>query len=165
MDKQIQLIWDYLDNNLSVEDRVLFESRLSSDENFIKAYKAQLSLHEALLKLPVEKAPEDLLLNIMDQLSFQKSFVRNYSSFSGLKNIFLVIGIITFGLIISTLIMGSTTVSEVPDYLSYFADLNFNLDLTGISLLPYSLVLVCAVFLIWMDNLIKTKLTYAHNQH
>lgn len=63
-----QLIWDYLDGNLTSEDQMLFEERLSQDQVFRERFEEHVLIHELLKKNILAQPSEDFTQKVIAKL-------------------------------------------------------------------------------------------------
>lgn len=155
----MQLIWNKLDNTLSKEEEMKFESLMLNDSSFRSLYQNQLHLHESLFDLPLFQAPSELSANVLSKLEKRYTISPSRLSFPGFYKIALTIAAFVAITMVSVF-FGFESESNPGNY--EFLDrmvssMNFKLQLPPelMRYLPYSLVLFAAMILYWFDNLFR----------
>lgn len=156
--EQDKLIWAYLDDTLDSESRTQFENRLREDKSLKLAYQQQLVLHQNLSEALTQEAPSELATQVMSQISVMKKVAITKPTFNGLKYIFIpmlavILSFLTWALISFT----GTTELKLFSFIQNIKASNLSLgqSLSSASyehLLPYSIVLIGLVILIWIDQ-------------
>ena len=165
---QLELIWRKIDDQLSTDEMMHFDELCQTDNVFNTLYQKHLKLNGALANLPTQKAPVNMLQNIMSQVEkIRKYNTAEYDSFMGLKYIFIsilsVLALVTgYVLLSQTEQVSTTTHTPVADFIN---SISLNLTLpSGIqSYLPYTLVLSIGLGLIFIDNYLKSNVKTARS--
>ncbi|MBT8189597.1 MAG: hypothetical protein HKO89_03565 [Saprospiraceae bacterium] len=159
MEKDIQMIWNYLDGTMEEDDKKRFHLRLKEDELFSSSYMEQLKLHEDLQKMPLSRAPESLMSNVMLEYSSLLDKRKNDIGFNGIRNIFIIFS----GIILLTVLMSwfffEPADSSAPTLLTNLNDAGMSLlfELSSVKILPYSVIFFCGMALVWLDHFLKQK--------
>jgi len=164
MDKHLELIWKYIDGELSSSEIAIVEDKLKADPVFNAYYKSQLNLHQSLKTNNVVPAPMNFAANVMAKLQGQVVDLKKYDSFAGVKGILIwtlaivalaIISIYIFPPIAST---GSTAVFSLDNYTPEFLQ-SFSLSNEVIKYSSYfTLFLIVPIFL-FADNLLRKIIT------
>ena len=161
MEKKLELIWKKLDGDITREEAKVFDSLYKSDEGFKQLYLEQSRLNNTLKNIPLQKAPDSILDNVMKAVSAGSVLRSKYISFSGLKTIIALFG--SFMLIACVWYFASNGInleSSGHTMISgFFDNLNSKLTLPESlkTYLPYSMVLIAGLGLLWMDSFLKSK--------
>jgi len=153
-----ELIWQKIDGNLSVEAQHKFDI-LMQDKRFADYYTRQLQLHKALSDMPVQPAPSKLLDNIMASVGNPQLSGYDLPDF---KKLFLpVVGLmiivsVIYGLFATPAHTSTGGYAFMDDLLSGIRN-NAALPDTLNKVLPYSMALLAATGLVWLDNFYKGK--------
>ena len=85
MEKNLKAIWAYLDNEMTVDERQSFESRLNADEELQSLFKQHQKIQMGLKDIPLMKAPESVASNVLAAIEAKPSYLVRYDSFMGLN--------------------------------------------------------------------------------
>lgn len=156
MNTYIELIWKKIDGSLNREEKKQFDRLIETEQDFADLYLKHARLEKALKHAAVQKAPENLLSNVMQQVQAYPVLSRKYSSFAGIKNI----GMAFIGLSVLVIIV----ILSNPGNISYDGNYSVLGDLIGklqgnlaispavMHYLPYSMAFLAAAGLVWIDN-------------
>lgn len=157
MNPHIELIWNKIDGTLNKEDQKMFDNLLKTDKSFASLYQKHTELERVLRKNPsVQKAPDSLLANVMQQVQLNPSFVKKDVSFSGFKTIGLVLALSTL-IVTLVVVLNSSKLSvdgsyaAIGDYLNQFQS-SLKVPAGLMHYLPYSMALLAGIGLVWLDN-------------
>lgn len=156
MKEHLELIWKKIDGELDRNDKLLFDALISEDELFLNLYKQQIKLNDAMSNMPLRKAPDTLLDNVMASVRTQVSVSRKYDDFKAFKYIIAATVLLCLVFTVYAIIISGGLQLE-KHYLNInelVSKLNFNLSLPNnlVSYSTYFIILFGAVTLIWIDN-------------
>ena len=158
-------IWAYLDGSLDLQLVQPFLNAMEQSPDLKKQYDEAYALHASMRKMTPRKAPKNMLLNIMKQIQPRKSYVKAYASFGGLfKALAISAGVIA--LICFLIYLGASNTTTPPsdgtiaNFMVATKDaLTPQLEISKYA--PYSLVIVCALILFYLDNMLKKRFAKA----
>lgn len=160
MEKKLELIWKKLDGDISGEEAKIFDALFKNNAEFKTLYLEQSRLNNTLRNIPLEKAPETLIDNVMNAVR-SNSVLSSNISFSGIKTILLLFG--SF-IVISCVWYFSSNGINLSSTESSFVGSTLDSLLSKMvisdslkSYLPYSLVLVAGLGLLWIDGFMKNS--------
>ena len=167
MERDEQLIWDYLDGELSGAKQVSVDERLQNDVPFRKLYETQLQLHRSLHNMDLTAAPENILSNVLVGIKHETIHVAKPTSFSGVKNVAVFSIILTFCLIIFGIVSNDSGVGEPllgGQLDNLMPTIDYSTFLEGLSLPSQSIVfygsaIALLLLIYWIDE-IYSRLTY-----
>ena len=160
MEKKLELIWKKLDGDINREEAKIFDALFKNDADFKKLYLEQSRLNNTLRNIPIEKAPETLIDNVMKAVR-SNSVLSSNISFSGIKTILLLFS--SFIVICCVWYFSSKGInlnSGESSVIGSTMDALFSKMVISESLkayLPYSLVLIAGLGLLWIDGLMKNS--------
>jgi len=169
MEDTLEKIWDYLDGNLSHEERLQVEILQKSDAEFNLLFKSQLQLHRGLSKSVVKPAPLNFADQIMAKLATTNSLVPS-NSFNGFKYIMIGLAFILMLFSVSAFLMPMETTSantlmpsELVAFKSYFANIFSSIQFIKIT--PYWSVFFAVLVLFWADRLLFSAVRLNIQRH
>ena len=164
MDEQ-QLIWSYLDNDISIEDKLIVDRMRESDSKFASNFHKAEQLHHSLSKLPLKEVSSEFALNLETTLLNEISSNRRRFNINPLFNF----AILLIGLGIGFYFIGSQPTTAMSfnfesginglkhplltEALSAISNFHFELNWT------YFVILVIAPFLYMWDKIAEQKFT------
>ena len=157
MEKTIKRIWDYIDSQMDKDQKSAFEDLMENDAEVKMLYEKHMDLHKQLKSIPPEQAPVEMSQNVLKAIGKKTSYLAMYDSFLGLKFIFGFLFLAGVSIVLGLSLSGETTgepnqiITAVIDLLSF----DFSLGKVVFNLLPYCLVILSILFLIWVDNFIQ----------
>lgn len=80
-----KIIWEYLDGDLSPQEKAKLDYRLQTDSAFLTLYNHKKKVHEGLQSLDIEKAPEHILSNVMVSLKNESIYLPKTTKFTAFK--------------------------------------------------------------------------------
>lgn len=97
MDRE-KLIWNYIDETLSTEDKLKVDQLLDTDKEFESVYKDILFIHKGISSIPLVKPSASFSSNIIATIEKQYQVSSKYkNAFSGFGYFpLIVLGIIVF---------------------------------------------------------------------
>jgi len=158
MDKHLELIWKKIDGSLSQSETKDFQHLLQNDANFTMLYKSQKQLNSSLKKIPSIEAPTTLLTNVLLNISEKKSYLKEYSSFGGIKVIAMACaGIFALSVLIVLSSNISSDLTAYPLLSQWMNKLSFSIPSEGFeNYSKFMLVLIPGIVLIWLDKMFRS---------
>lgn len=163
MDKQLELIWKYIDGELNTAEKLDIQRMLNADPQLDSLYRAQLKLHKSLSESNLVEAPQGFASRVMANLPVAKvQALRKYDSFTGIKGIliwalgFTLLAIIAIALYPPIVASGTEAVYSFDKYIPEEIQ---NISLSGdiIRYASYATFLLVAPILLYVDNLFSKR--------
>lgn len=158
MEDRLEQIWDYLDGNLSHEERLQVELLQKTDSDFSLLFKSQLQIHRGLTKSVIEPAPLNFADQIMAKVVPSKSTIQS-NSFNGFKYIMFGLATIFILFLVTALLIpadsgaaAAAAPSEIAALNSYLANIFSSVQF--IKFTPYWSVFFAVLVLFWADRLL-----------
>lgn len=157
-ERQMQ-IWNYIDGTMSAAERVAFDQQMTLDPELRHMVDQYRKLDDRLRSGVTLKAPDSLKANVLSRVALKPEVSLQKESFAGVRFILGTMVTLTLAMLVIIMAVQSGTSGEMHPVISKTIDiLSFDFSVpSGITnMLPYSLILVSLVFLIWMDRLFQS---------
>jgi len=106
-----KLVWAYIDDTLSSQEKTLFEMRLQKDVQLSTYYNDQLRLHTLLKDQKLKTAPKLILSKVLAGIEKDQLALRPKTEFTGFRNIILGLASISITLILVSIFIDSSNSS------------------------------------------------------